>query len=340
MAARTQRLVKGWPTVSLGFSGKNVVLAESTAPRIVPGGYTVFRTDTFRLRLTGDRLNGRVTPDIVFRTSAGLTTGGPIFGDTTGRYIIIATGRGFPTQPVFCCTRTPRDIPLEPDGRTNAPRTIAATLDGPVAHYVLANPDGTHTFVSYTVSDDPGQPLFQRIARPLTGDAPSLAAMAPGILATVDRATGKSIRLTTTASGIYDPLGELILPPQAGVVKRLHVTRSMVVALLRTTSGFQLVRMDAPLWQPKIIWRGTRPPALTAAGDRTVVYATNNVVTQSVPGRRRELLRLRGKIVALATDGRRVAIANRSQRGKPRKTAIIVASVLQPPGVYSPGGAP
>ncbi len=338
MAARTQRLLKGWPTVSLGFSGKNVVLAESTAPRIVPGGYTVFRTDTFRLRLTGDRLNGRVIPDIVFRTSAGQTTGGPIFGDTTGNYIIIATGRGFPTQPVFCCTRTPRDIPLEPDGRPGAPKTIAATLDGPLARYLLQNADGTHTFVSYTVSDTPGQPLFQRIARPLTGGAPSLAAMAPGILATVDAATGKSIRLTTTSAGIYDPLGELVLPVQDGVVKRLHVTRSMVVALVRTSSGFQLVRMDAPSWNRTVIWSGTRPPALTAAGDRTVVYATDNVVTQSVPGRKRELMRLRGKIVALATDGRRIAIANRSQRGKPRTTAIIVASVLQPPGVYSPGG--
>jgi hypothetical protein len=209
-----------------------------------------------------------------------------------------------------------------------------------VAHYVLANPDGTYTFVSYTVSDAPGQPLFQRLASPLRGDAPSLAAMAPGILATVDKATGRSIRLTTTSSSIYDPVSELILPPQAGVVKRLHVTRSMVVALLRTTSGFQLVRIDAPLWTPKVIWRGTRPPALTAAGDRTVIFATDNVVTQSVPGRIRVLMRLRGKIVAIATDGRRVAVANRSQRGKPRKTAIIVASVLKPPGVYSPGGAP
>lgn len=322
--------------MSLALSGKNVVIAKSTSPRIVPGGYTIFRTDTVRFPLNGDRLTRRTIDDIIYRTSAGRTTAGPIFGDTKGRYILVATGRGTPSQPIFCCTSTPRDIPLEPDGRLAAPVTVAATPDGPLARYVLRNPDGTHTLVSYNVSDAPGQPLHQRVARPLPGDTPSLVAMAPGIIASIDAATRRTIRLDTT-SGVYDVFGGTVLSPQSGDVTRLYVTRRMVVALVRTGAGFRLVRHDAPSWTPKVIWRGTRAPGLTAAGDRTVVFTSGGVVTQSVPGRTRVLMRLRGKLVALATDGRRVAVAERSTRGKPRKTAIIVASVLKPPGAYTPG---
>lgn len=342
VAVRSERLISDWPAVSLALSGKNVVLAKSTAPRIVPGGFTVFRTDTVRFPLNGDRLTRRTIEDIIFRTSAGRTTAGPIAGDTTGRYIIVATGSNFPPQPIFCCTSEPRDLPLEPDGRPDAPTTVAAALDGPVARYVLRNPDGTHAFVNYWISDAPGQPFHQRISRPLAGERPALVAMGPGIVATVDAATGRSIHLATTSTGSYDPSGDEVLPPQPGTVSRLHVTRTMVVALVRTASGYELVRHDAPTWTRTVIWRGTRAPGLTAASDRTVAFINGTTVMQSVPGRTRQLLRLRGKLTALATDGRRVTVAERRtvlvRRKKTRKTAIIVASVLQPPGVYSAGG--
>lgn len=328
--------------MSLGLSGKNVVLATSTAPVIRPGGFTVFRTDTVRFPLTGDRLTRRTVEDIILRTSAGRTTAGPISGDATGRYVIIANGAGVPPQVVFCCTSEPRDLPLEADGRVNGPRAIAATLDGPVARYVLRNPNGTHTLVSFTVSERPGQPFTQRLAGPLSGDASSLVAMAPGIVATVDARTRRTIHLRTTTAGAYELFGGQVLTPQPGSVTRLHVTRAMAVALVRTNDGFELVRHDAPTWRPTVIWRGVRAPELSAAGDRTVAFATGGVVRQSVPGRTRELLRVRGKLVALATDGRRVVVAERRtvsvRRARTRKTAIIVASVLQPPGVYSIGG--
>lgn len=342
MAARSQRLIGGWPTVSLGLSGKNVVLATSTAPVIRPGGFTVFRTDTVRLPLAGDRLTGRSVEDIILRTSAGRTTAGPIFGDTTGRYVIIATGTGMPPQVVFCCTSEPRDLPLEADGRVSGSRAIAATLDGPVARYVLRNPNGTHTVVSFTVSDRPGQPFTLRLAGPLSGDAPSLVAMAPGIVATVDARTRRTIHLRTTSQGAYELFDGQVLAPQQGEVTRLHVTRAMAVALVRTDDGFELVRHDAPTWRRTVIWRGARAPELSAAGDRTVAFSIGGVVRQSVPGRTRELLRVRGKLVALATDGRRIAVAERRtvtvRRAKTRRTAVIVASVLQPPGAYSVAG--
>jgi hypothetical protein len=336
VAAQSRRTITGWPTASLALSGKSLIFARSTAPRITPGGFVIHRTDTLRYGLSGTRLTGRFTEEIIYRTSAGRTTAGPISADATGRYIIIATGAGTPPQPIFCCTSEPRDIPLEPDGRADAPITLAAALDGPLANYILRRPDGSHVLVSYTVSDAKGQPTHQRVARPFPGPNPAVVAMGPGIIASVPADNRRAIDLATTAGG-YEVFGGNRLEDQTGDVSRLLATRNMIVALVATGSGSKLVRLDAPTWTGSVIWRGTRPPALIAVGDRTVVYADKGVVTQSLPGRLRTALRPRGKIVALATDGRRLALAERSTRG-PRKTILTVASVLQPPGAYAPGG--
>lgn len=340
VAVRSERFRPKWPTIAVTFSGSNVVVAESTAPRINPGGFTVFRTDTFRLRLSGDRLTGGAIQeddkDIVFRTSAGRTSVAALAGDTTGRYVVIVKGAGFPPQVVYCCTSEPRDLPLEADGRLTGPVAFAATLDGPVARYVMRDPSGAHTLISSTVSDSPGQPFTQRIARPLTAATQgSLIAMAPGLIAI---ANGDTIRLTTTPPDAVDiALGPELVEP--GVVTRLHATRTMIVALVRTPSGLELARRDAPSWTRKVIWRGTSQPPLSAVGDRTVVFTNRaGVVTQSVPGATRQLLKLRGTLAALATDGRRVAVAERRTTKGKRRTAIVVASVLQPPGAYAPGG--
>ena len=334
-AARSERSISGWHVISLGISGKHVVVAKSSPARIVPGGFTIFRTDTVRFGLNANRLTGKRTEDIVYRTSAGPTSGGPISGDTTGRYIIVVTGRGTPPQPVFCCTSEPRDIPLEPDGRPDAPVAVAAALDGPWARYILHNPDGTDTLVSQNISDAPGQPMFLRLARPLPGDASTNFAMAPGIIASVDAATRRVIRLDTT-SGTNDVFGGTVLPAEPGEITKLMVTRTMVVAIERSDSGFALVRFDAPSWTKTTIASGSSAPRLVAVGDRTVLFLKGTAIMQSTPGRVRQLIRPKGTVVAIATDGRRAAFAERSVRG-PRKTAIVVTAILQPPAAYVQG---
>jgi hypothetical protein len=331
-AARSERSISGWPTLSLGFSGKHLVVAKSSPARIVPGGFTIFRTDTMRYGLTSNRFTGRRIEDIVYRTSAGPTTGGPISGDTTGRYVIIVTGSGTPPQPVFCCTSEPRDIPLEPDGRPDAPVATAAAVDGPWARYILRNPDGTNTLVSQNVSDEPGQPTFARLTRPFPGDASTNFGMAPGIIASVDAATRRVIRLDTT-SGTNDVFGGTVLPTEAGEVSKLAVTRTMVVALVRTGSGVDLVRFDAPSWTRTTISSASSAPRLIAVGDRTVLFTKGTALMQSTPGRVRQLVRPKGKVVSIATDGRRASFAERSTRGA-RKTAVVVMGILQPPAAY------
>lgn len=318
------------------------MVAKSSAPVIRPGGFTVFRTDTLRYPTSSGRIARpvRKEEDMIFRTSAGRTSTSVLNGDTTGRYVVVVTGSGFPPQVVFCCTSEPRDLPLEADGRVDAPQAIAATLDGPLARYVLRDRFGAHTLVSYTVSEAEGQPFNAKVARPFQADARSRIAMAPGIVAV---ATDDTIRLGATSAGSFDVVLNGPVLQADGTVTRLHATRTMIAALVRTDAGQQLVRYDAPSWTPTVIWRGTSQPPLSAAGDRTVVFTNaRGVVTQSVPGRTRELLRLKGKLVALATDGRQVAIAERRtvtiRKRAARKTAIVVATVLQPPGAYTPGG--
>lgn len=329
--------------MSIGLSGNNVAYATSTATTITVGApYTIFRTDTYRLPLSGARFTGARIDGMVLRTSAGRTTAGPIFGDDTGRYGIVATGRNFPPQVVFCCLTNKRDQPVEADGRVGGAVTVAATLDGPLVRYILRDPAGGHRLVSYTVSEAPGQPFTQRVSRPIdTQPSRSLIAMAPGIVAWVDQRNTAEVRLATTPAGQFDAFAGPAIP-QPGTVVRLHVTRTMVVTLVRTATGFELIRFDAPTWTPTVIWTGTKAPALTAAGDRTVALVNGAVVQQQVPGRpRRTVLRLRGPAAALATDGRRIVVLERLRtrvrKRAVRQSAIVVIPVVGPPGAYTAG---
>ena len=340
-AAPSERRIRDWPRMSIALSGNSVAYATSTATTInVAGRYTIFRTDTFRLPLSGTRFTGARIEGIVLRTSAGRTTGGPIFGDDTGRYGIVATGQNFPPQVVFCCLTDKRDLPVEADGRVGGPVTVAATLDGPLLRYVLRDPDGAHRLVSYTVSEAPGQPFTQRVSRPIDAQpSGSLIAMEPGVVAWVDRRNTAEVRVATTPSGQFDVFGGLTIP-QAGTVVRLHVTRSMVVTLTRGSNGYELVRFDAPAWTPTVIWSGRTPPRYTAAGDRTVALVSGALVQQQVPGRaRRTVFRLRGPAAALATDGRRIVVLERLRtrsRGRLiRQSAIVVVPAVGPPGAYT-----
>jgi hypothetical protein len=331
--------------MSIGLSGNNVAYATSTATTIALGGrYTIYRTDTYRLPLAGNRFTGVRVDGVVLRTSAGRTTAGPIFGDDTGRYGIVATGQGFPPQVVFCCLADKRDLPVEADGRVGGSITVAATLDGPLLRYVLRDPGGGHRLVSFTVSEVPGQPFTQRVSRPLDAQpARGLIAMAPGIVAWVDRRDPTEVRVASTPFGQFDARGGVAIP-QGGAVVRLHVTPRMIVTLIRRGAGYQLIRFDGAAWTPTVVWSGRTPPAYTAAGDRTVALVLGGAVQQHVPRRgRRTVLRLRGAPAALATDGRRIALLERLttlSRGRAvRQSAIVVVPVAGAPAAYTTGRA-
>ena len=343
--APSERIVKGWNPMSVTFAGKKLAFATSEAAVIRPGGYVVHRTDTFSVNLAGARFSGRNVEGIVLRTSAGRTTAGPLTGDAAGHHLLTATGSGFTPQLIFCCSPNPllKDlpVPVEAGGRIDGPVTIAATIDGPLVRYVRANA-GTYDLVSYAIDNSP---LPGRTITPLTGDiGGNLAGIAPGIVAWVDRSVPPSLHLAGTSQDQPAAVpGPVIALP--GQVLRLHVSDHAVATLVRLDSGgVELIRYDPPTWTPTVVWTGTTTPALTALGDRTLAIVDGGVLQQQViGGTRRNIYKLRGKAVALSTDGTRIAVVERRSKKVKRKTvkesAIVIVPVRQPPGAYVPGVA-
>jgi hypothetical protein len=328
--------------MSLTLAGNHLAYSKSTSATIRPGGYTIHRTDTFRLRISGLRLVGRPEEGMVLRTSAGRTTAGPMSGDSAGRYLITATGRNFSPQLVYCCTLARRDEPIQADGRADAPTTLAAAISWPAVRYVVRDPGGGFRLLGFHIAEGPGEPYAQRSAEPLAVDPDaSPVAMAPGIIAWADRGAPQSVHLLVASTlGPGFDAGPVL--PTAGAVLRLHVTPAAVAALVRTPSRYELVRWDRPTWAATTVWAGTAAPGPTALGDRTLALVAGGVVQQHVPGTvRRGTYRLRGTGAAVTTDGRRVAVLERRSRrvrGRlVRETAIVLLAARLAP---APAPAP
>jgi len=341
-AAAVEQRVPGWPRMALAMSGPTVVYSTAGATHIpANGGYNVYRTATFTVRMNRVGLvKGTRKDGVVLRTSAGTTTGGGLSGDATGRYVLLATGSGFSPQVIFCCRTNLKDYPVEASGRPGAPVTLTAALQGPVVRYVTAAPDGTTQLATRYVKDGPGEPFTRLDVRPL-GARPiqNLIASAPGTVAWVDQAAPGEVRLAVTPPGDPTPVAQPAIPVP-GSVLRVLVTERMVAVLVQVFGEYQLVRYDVPEWKATIVWRGIDPPGPVAAGDRTIAIATGGVVRQHVPGQTlRTVFRLRGKAAAVATDGTRIAvlerIRTRTRRGLVRQSAITVVPVKQPPAAYA-----
>ncbi len=335
-AAANERRVAGWPRMSVAFAGQDLIYAASTDARIRPGGYVIHRTDTFALPLRGARLTGARRPGVVLRTSAGVTTAGPLAGGPGGRHVIVATGRGFTPQVIFCCRPGGLDFPVQATGRPGAPVALAAALAWPLARTVTVAGDGGVELVTRHVRQARDEPFGSRVVTPVDAAiAGGLVAMSPGTLAWVDARTS-DIRVAAI------PLGGATASPArtvapGGQVTRLHATDETILALIRRSAGFVLVRFDQPGLEPEVIWRGARAPGPTAAGRDVAVMIDGTRVQAHAPGGPlATVMSLRGPGAAVATDGRRVAaierIQARGRRGPVRQSAIRVA----PAGVVAP----
>jgi hypothetical protein len=341
-AAAVEQRVSGWPRMALAMSGRNVVYSTAGVTHIpANGGYDIYRTATFTVRMNRAGLvRGSLQDGVILRTSAGATTGGALSGDATGRYVLLATGSGFTPQVIFCCRTNLKDYPVEASGRPDAPVTLTAALQGPVVRYVTAAPDGTTQLATRYVKDGPGEPFTRLDIRPL-GAKPitNLIASAPGIVAWVDKDAPGEVRLAVTPAGDPTPVAQPSVPVP-GSVLRVLVTEHTLAVLVQVPGEYRLIRYDVPDRTPKIVWRGIDPPGAIAAGDRTIAIATDGVVRQHVPGQTlRTVFRPRGRVVALATDGTRIAVLERvrtrTRRGLVRQSAITVVPVKQPPAAYA-----
>jgi hypothetical protein len=319
--------------MSLALGGQNVVYAVSTDARIRPGGYVIHRTDSFILPIRGEALTGRRRAGIVLRTSAGATTAGPLVGGPAGRHVLVATGRGFSPQVIFCC-RPPdnRDFPVEASGRADAPVTVAAAMEWPRVRIVTVTPAGAASLVTRTVGEAPGLPFGNRLVTPIDAQPlPNLVALSTGWLAWVDTRSPAEVRIAPIASG-ESPPGPATAVVQTGEVLRLHVTDQTLVTVIRSPAGYEIVRHDLPDLRSSVVWTGANPPGPTAAGGRTIAIVDGSRVLLQQPGNvPARAMRLRGRGAAIAVDDRRVAVIERirvsGRNGPVKRSAIRIAAV-------------
>jgi hypothetical protein len=114
---------------------------------------------------------------------------------------------------------------------------------------------------------------------------------------------------------------------QPGTVVGLWIgAPSTVVAASRTAGGVEVARHDLPAGTRRVVFRGSRVPPLAAGGGVLAVADGRRVLAGR--GALAEVRRTSGVVVALATDGRRLAIFERltGRRGA-RSTAVRLARV-------------
>ena len=340
-----ERRINGWQPMAIALGGDHLVYARSSANTIRIGApYTVFRTDTFRIRLSGNRLTSRPVPGVILRTSAGPTTGGLLAANGGGQHVLAATGRNFRPQVTWCCTDNDHDTPVQADGRPTGPVTIAVGLDGLSVNMLMRDSRGEMRLVRQKVSIDARSPLGARtdVAVDVVPMSTALVALSGNTLVWVD-ARDRQIHIATIAGDGTLGTPVVVPAPGPGPVVRLAVSAATVAVVVRDVAPgrFQVVRLDAPDWQQQIVWAGSAAPPI-AVGDRTVAVAAGRSLFQHTPGGalvRRAVLR--SSAFGLASDGSRIAVVERLTvrqkpvRGRKRpplaQTALRVVQVLNPP---------
>ncbi len=335
-----ERRMNGWWHMEVSIAGDYVVYARSTLNTVRPGGYTVYRTDTFRAPIRHTAFNGRRLLGVILRTSAGRTTGGLLTSDGAGQHVLAATGRNFRPQVTYCCLTNEHDTPVQADSRGRGPVTIAVGLQGETARMVQRDNLGRIHLVDQGVGRDPYNPLGPR--RDVIIDAAPLGrlvSMAPGMLAWIDVRGGR-VRVAGAPVGA-DPVPLADVPAPAGSRAIALTERMLAVAAYDTTRRrHSVVRYDAPDWQPVEVWSGTHAPRI-AAGDRTIAITAGRSVLQQVTGQQvRRVALLRSAAYGLATDGMRIVTLERINprvgKRRVRQTAMRVFPVRDVPPMYGP----
>lgn len=340
-----ERRINGWQPMAIALGGDHVVYARSSANTIRIGApYTVFRTDTFKIRLAGNRLASRPIPGVILRTSAGPTTGGLLAANSGGHHVLAATGRNFRPMVTWCCTNNDHDTPVQTDGRRTAPVTLAVGLNGMVVNLLMRNNAGEMRLVRQQMSSDSMHPLGHRAETSVDVVPASTAqvAITRNTVVWVD-ARDRNIHVASvTEDGTLQRVATMP-NPGPGPIVRLAASEHAVAIVVRDVSPgrFQVIRFDTPAWQPLTVWRGTTAPPI-ALGDRTLAVAAGRSLLQHTPGG--PLLRravLRSSAFGLASDGRRIGVIERiTIRQKPlrrkprpplRQTAIRIVNVANPP---------
>jgi hypothetical protein len=323
------RTLDGWPALAAALSGDNLVYLRSAAAPAK--GYTVYRTEAWRLpiRPAESVFTGVREVPITIRTSAGRTTGGLLSGGAGGAFSLVATGKGFPPPVIWCCDPKGDEVVLQSDSRADAPQTIAVGSDGAATRFLIGNAETGYLLKSVNVvGPAPTQAADYATTKVAFPGKPvrGLAAIGTGLVAWADRPGPAQV--SVGAPGPTAVTGVQVLP-QPGRVLGVWAGGATVVVLSKAPDGLELGRYDMPSLQRTLIWTFRTPPTALAVGGGVVTFVDGRNVILTAPGRASKgLMRAKGPVVALATDGRRVAVFDRRVVSRKHRTVI---SLLQVP---------
>jgi hypothetical protein len=321
-------VIAGWPAVTAEFGGSTLVWATTVTNRL--RGFDYWSAEVSRVRVARGGPSGAPETPVVVRTQAGPF--GPVGLSTgaDGSFVLVARGRGFPPPVVWCCDTRGLEVVMESDGRDIAPRALAAGVDGLRVRTILAT-----TGATALVTDDPlrltDDPAADRgRARP-RAEAPfpslpteALASISGTAAVWVDPgAPGVINRGTLSDTGVTE--GPALTVP--GSIMAVWTRADAAAVAYRSGSGVTVAHVDLQTGVVRTVARASGVPPV-ALGRGIVAVAAGRRVLAGPPERLTEVRRAAGPVAALATDGARVAIFERSRsRTGARTTALRLARV-------------
>lgn len=294
----------GWGTISADMGGGALVWSDAAAAKTKT--FTYWRTDTGRAVLSGSRL-GRIDHPVTVRTSAGPAIGAAIRASGAARgLVLVAPGASYAGPVIWCCTTSGTEVVVESDGRGDAPRPIAATLDGTRVRWIGTSPAG-----AVLAAGDPVEGAVRATSVAFPGNPVArTASLARGLVAWAD-AGGSVLNLATpTDEGVTDARAI----PQGGRVIGVWAAPGVVATAVRAGGRVRVTWNDPVSGTHRVVWRGSRTPKV-AVGGRAIAIGTGSKVLTSRGGTTaRAAGDARGPVAAVATDGSRVAVFERITR--------------------------
>jgi hypothetical protein len=329
-APRTVAL-DGWADQAAAFSGTTLVVTEAATvhvdPRVIAGSppgatpFDYYRAETSRVRLNRarTRFTGALETPVSVRTSIAAMGPGILAPGGAGSFVTAPSSDRAAMPVIWCCDPEGVETVVESDGRTDAPVTVAATVDGGRVRFLQARPDGSTVLVGV----DPVGPGERRTADVPVRTRAGLAALAPGLLAWVDPAAPAVLARASVGDTGLGAIATTALP---GPALRVWASRGLAVVAVSVGAGVRLIRVDPATGAASTVWRGPRAPRVSVGGG-AVAAADGRRVLASRSGPLRAVGRGRGPVAAVAVDGRRVALLERVRARGARVTVVRLRPV-------------
>jgi hypothetical protein len=233
--------------------------------------------------------------------------------------VVMPDASRFAVPVVWCCDGDVETV-VYSDGRAEAPRPLAAAVDGGVVRTVLRSQDGTATLVA----GDPREriPALASVAFPGTPSA-SRIAMAPGLVAWTDDDDRRTLRFGVPGETGVAGERAVTLPGEA---IRVWADRGLIAVAVRQAGRVTLVRIDADGPRRRVVWRGSRLPRV-GLGEGTIAVGVGRDVRAGRGAPLRRVTRARGPVAAVAPSGRRVAWFERVRRDGERRTVARIGRI-------------